>query len=204
PYTDRPNAHLAPVDFDAEFPKFQEAFGTHLDLRNFLSYKLYPKVYKDYREHYENYALVRALPTPAFFFGLKPNEEIIVTLDAGKSLLIKYINMSEPDAQGVRLVFFQLNGQTRSVPVRDQKVQSKVVINRKVEHEKHIGAPLQGNISKILVTEGQEVAANTPLFTIEAMKMESTVTSPVAGTIKKVHLSEKTLVEQDDLVIELA
>jgi pyruvate carboxylase len=204
PYTDRPNAHLEPVDFDKEFPDFQARFGNHLDMRNFLSYKLYPKVYKDYRDHYDNYALVRALPSPAFFFGLKPNEEIIVELAPGKSLLIKYINMSEPDAQGVRLVFFQLNGQTRSVPVRDQKVQSKVVANRKVEHDKQVGAPLQGSISKILVEEGQEVNANSPLFTIEAMKMESTVTSPMPGTIKKIYLTEKTLVEQDDLVIELS
>jgi pyruvate carboxylase len=204
PYTERPNAHLDPVDFDTEYAEFKSRFGEHLDMRNFLSYKLYPKVYEEYRTHYDNYALVRALPTPAFFFGLKPNEEIIVTLDAGKSLLIKYINMSEPDAQGVRLVFFQLNGQTRSVPVRDRKVQSEVVVHRKVENDKQVGAPLQGNLSKILVEEGQEVNANSPLFTIEAMKMESTVTSPIAGTVKKIYLTEKTLVEQDDLVIELS
>ncbi|TXB65574.1 pyruvate carboxylase [Phaeodactylibacter luteus] len=203
PYTERPNAHLEPVDFDKEVPAFRQKFGQHLDMRNFLAYKLYPKVYEDYREHYETYALVRALPTPAFFFGLKPNEEIMVTLSKGKSLLVKYINMSEPDAQGVRLVFFQLNGQTRSVPVRDKSVQTEVVLNRKVTHDKQVGAPLQGNISKILVEEGQEVALNTPLFTIEAMKMESTITSPVAGKVKKVYLTEKTLVEQDDLVIEL-
>ncbi len=203
PYTERPNAHLEPVDFDKEVPAFRQKFGQHLDMRNFLAYKLYPKVYEDYREHYETYALVRALPTPAFFFGLKPNEEIMVTLSKGKSLLVKYINMSEPDAQGVRLVFFQLNGQTRSVPVRDKSVQTEVVVNRKVTHDKQVGAPLQGNISKILVEEGQEVALNTPLFTIEAMKMESTITSPVAGKVKKVYLTEKTLVEQDDLVIEL-
>ena len=112
--------------------------------------------------------------------------------------------MSEPDAQGVRLVFFQLNGQTRSVPVRDRKVQSEVVVHRKAENDKQVGAPLQGNLSKILVEEGQEVKANSPLFTIEAMKMESTVTSPIAGTVKKIFLTEKTLVEQDDLVIELS
>lgn len=204
PYTDRPNAHLEPVDFDAELPAFHAKFGAHLDLRNFLSYKLYPKVYEEYREHYEQYALVRALPSPAFFYGLKPNEEIIVTLDRGKSLLIKYINMSEPDAQGMRLVFFQLNGQTRSVPVRDKKVQATVAANRKAETEKQIGAPLQGNIAKILVEEGQEVSINSPLFTIEAMKMESTITASVAGVVKKIYLSEKTLVEQDDMVLELA
>ncbi len=203
PYTDRPNAHLEPVDFEQEFPKFQQEFGEHLDMRNFLSYKLYPKVYRDYRNHYEDYALVRALPTPAFFFGLKPNEEIMVELDRGKRLLIKFINLSEPDPQGMRLVFFQLNGQTRSIPVRDEKVKSDLVAHRKAEKDNEIGAPLQGNIAKILVEAGDEINTNTPLFTIEAMKMESTITSHRAGTVKKVHLTEKTLVEQDDLVIEL-
>ena len=203
PYTDRPNAHLEPVDFEAEFPAFQKEFGEHLDLRNFLSYKLYPKVYRDYREHYEQFGLIRALPSPAFFFGLKFNEEILVSLAPGKNLLIKYLNVTEPDFQGNRLVFFQLNGQTRSIPVHDRKLKLDLVVHRKAETEKEVGAPLQGSISKILVSEGDTVEANTPLFIIEAMKMESTITSPVAGKVKKVHLKEKTLVEQDDLVVEL-
>jgi pyruvate carboxylase len=203
PYSERPNAHLAPIDFDAEYVLFKERFGAHLDERNLLSYKLYPKVYEDYRTFYEKYALVRALPSPAFFFGLKPNEEIMVTLSKGKSLLIKYINMSEPDAQGMRLVLFQLNGQTRSVPVKDKNAHAEIVVHRKAETDKHVGAPLQGSLSKILVEVGDEVTINTPLFTIEAMKMESTITSPKAGIVKKIYLTEKTLVEQDDLVVEL-
>ena len=203
PYTERPNAHLEPVDFDQEFAAFQAEFGQQLDMRNFLSYKLYPRVYRDYREHYEQFALVRALPTPAFFFGLEPNEEIMVSLGPGKTLLVKYVNMSEPDAQGMRLVFFSLNGQTRSIPVRDQKAQSKVVVHRKADADNHVGAPLQGDVAKILVEEGTEITSKTPLFTIEAMKMESTVTAHRDGVVKKIHLTEKTLVEQDDLVIEL-
>lgn len=203
PYTERPNAHLAPVDFEEEFPAFQKEFGEHLDFRNFLSYKLYPKVYRDYREHYEQFGLIRALPSPAFFFGLKFNEEILVSLAPGKNLLIKYLNVTEPDFQGNRLVFFQLNGQTRSIPVHDRKLKVDVVVHRKAETEKEVGAPLQGSISKILVSAGDEVAANAPLFIIEAMKMESTITAPAAGRVKKVHLKEKTLVEQDDLVVEL-
>lgn len=202
PYTERPNAHLKPIDFDREFAAFQEQFGP-LDMRNFLSYKLYPKVFQDYRDFFEQYALVRALPSPAFFFGLDHNEEILVNLDKGKRLLIKYINKSEPDALGIRLVFFQLNGQTRSIPVKDTNAKAEVVANKKVDSEWHVGAPLQGNLSKILVEEGAEITVNTPLFTIEAMKMESTITAPRAGKVKKIHLTEKMLVEQDDLVVEL-
>ena len=62
---------------------------------------------------------------------------------------------------------------------------------------------MQGSLSQILVKEGDKVTPNTPLFIIEAMKMESTITAPVAGVIKKIHLTEKTMVGQDDLIIEL-
>ena len=66
-----------------------------------------------------------------------------------------------------------------------------------------IGAPLQGSLSRILVKVGQKIDENTPLFIIEAMKMESTITSPVSGKVKAIHLKEKSMVEQDDMVIEL-
>ncbi len=203
PYTDRPNAHLEPVDFEGEFEAFRQKFDPDLTPRDFLSYKLYPKVFEEFWTHFEQYGAMRNLPTPAFFFGLKPNEEIMVELARGKNILIKYLNMTEPDEQGNRLVFFQLNGQTRSIPVRDEQVRTEAVVHRKAAGDKEVGAPLQGNLSQILVEEGQEVNANTPLFIIEAMKMESTITAPIAGKVRKIHLPEKTLVEQDDLVVEL-
>lgn len=203
PYTERPNAHLEPIDFEGGLRNFRHRFGEELGMNDFLSFKLYPKVYEDYHNHLEQYGPVENIPTPAFFYGLQPNEEIMVSLDRGKNVLIKYLNMTEPDEQGIRLVFFQLNGQTRSVLVRDHSIHTEVIIHRKATTEKEVGAPLQGNLSKILVREGEVVKTNTPLFIIEAMKMESTITSPVAGTVKKIHLPEKTLVEQDDMVVEL-
>jgi pyruvate carboxylase len=202
PYIDRPNAHLDPIDFDAEFKAFQKEFGDHLPMRDFLSYKLYPKVYSNYQETYAQYGEVRNLPSTSFFFGLKPNEEIIVSLDPGKNILIKFLNITEPDEQGVRLVFFQLNGQTRSIPVQDRSIKTEKAAHRKAKGDKEIGAPLQGSLSKILVEEGQEIEENAPLFIIEAMKMESTITATTAGKVKFIHLKEKTLVEQDDLVVE--
>ncbi len=203
PYTNRPNAHLAPIDFAAEFPAFQAKFGKYWDERDFLSYKLYPKVFTDFAAHQDQYGDVFKLPSLTFFYGLKPNEEILVQLDKGKTILIKYLNMTEPTEQGNRLVFFSLNGQTRSVEVRDQTIQSSVAINRKAERDSEIGAPLQGNLSQILVAEGDTVEVNTPLFVIEAMKMESTITSPKAGVVRKVFLSERTMVEQNDVVVEI-
>lgn len=202
-YTDRPNAHLKQIDFEAELKTFREKFGEELGIRDLLAYKLYPKVYEDYSAFQELCGPVAVLPTKNYFFGLEPNEEIIVELGPGKNVLIKYLNMTEPDELGNRLVIFQLNGQTRSVPIRDQDARSEAVLHHKAKKENEIGAPLQGNLSKILVEEGEEVSVNTPLFIIEAMKMESTITSPIAGKVAKIHLPEKTLVEQDDMVLEL-
>ncbi len=203
PYTERPNAHLAPIDFDAEFMEFRKEFGRYVSMDDFISYKLYPKVFRKYQAHYEEYGAVRNLPTPAFFYGLKSNEEILVDIEEGKNILIQFLNLTEPNEDGMRLANFRLNGQTRSILVKDKHVQIEEVIHLKASSDKHIGAPLQGSLSKVLVREGDEVDVNTPLFVIEAMKMESTITSPQAGVVKQIHLPEKTMVQQDDLVVEL-
>lgn len=203
PYTDRPNAHLEPIDFDRELELLKAQYDMEMSMNDLLSAKLYPKVFDDYMKFQESYGEVRHLPTKAFFYGMQPNEEIIVSLDQGKNILIKYLNMTEPDELGIRLVFFQLNGMTRSVPVKDDSLMKEVVIKRKAIDPNEVGAPLQGSLAKILVEEGQQVELNDPLFIIEAMKMESTVTAPMAGTIKKLHLPPKALLDQGDLVIEI-
>jgi len=202
PYTDRPNAHLSPIDFDKEFVEFNKQFP-YANFEDFLSYKLYPKVFQNYYEHYGEYGSVRSIPTPAFFYGLQPNEEIIVEIESGKRILIKYLDKGEPNEDGYRTLFFKLNGQTRPIQVRDFSIKTEKIIHKKAAKDGDIGAPLQGSLSKILVKAGDKVAQNDPLFIIEAMKMESTITAPKTGTVKAVHLTEKTMVEQDDLVIEL-
>ncbi len=203
PYTDRPNAHLEPVDFEAVAKEFEEKFGEPGTMKDLLSYQLYPKVYSDYHEFQSDYGQVGNIPTLAFFYGLKPNEEILVRLSAGKRIAIKYLNMTNADEHGNRLVFFVLNGQTRSVTIRDNSLESKVAVHQKALSPNEIGSPLQGNLSRILVKVGDMVEAGDPLFVIEAMKMESTITSPVAGEITAVALGEKTLVEANDLVVRV-
>lgn len=203
PYTDRPNAHLEPIDFAAGFEAFQAAMGEQYRFTDYLSYLLYPKVFEEYHEFRQAHGTVRTLPTPAFFFGLKLNEEIMVEIEQGKNIIVKYLNKTSPNDQGSRLVFFRLNGQTRAIEVQDKSLQAEIPKNRKASAANEVGAPLQGSLSKILVKEGQEIEVNAPLFVIEAMKMESTITAPTAGKVAKIHLPERTLVEQDDLIIEL-
>jgi pyruvate carboxylase len=144
---------------------------------------------------------VSKLPTPAFFYGLKQDEEILVTIEEGKTVMIRLQYVSEPDEAGFRTVTFDLNGQARRISVRDRAFKSTKPQNQKIGKPGDIGAPLQGRLNKIQVKVGDVVKKNQPLFVIEAMKMESIVSAPAAGKVTQVVLPEGTVVEQDDWVV---
>ena len=202
-FSERPNEHLDPIDLQKEFNEFKETFGPYVNYDDFLSHQLYPQVYEDYHTHFEKFGVVRALPTPAFFFGLKEHEEILVELGEGKNLLIEYVNCSKPNSEGEVMVYFKLNGQSRVIPVFDKSSKIERKVRKKAEFVTHVGSPLQGSLASILVSEGDQVQVNDPLFVIEAMKMESTISAPMAGEIKKVYLMPKEMVDQNDLVLEI-
>jgi len=204
PYTELPNAHLKPVDFEKEFELFQQKFDHYEGFLDFLSWKFYPKVYEEYYSFRKKFGEVSALPTPAFFYGMKNNQEILVDIGTGKTLVIRLLVVGErSDEDGNRTVFFRLNGQTRSIEVVDQKAGFRRISNAKASGESQIGAPLQGRISKVFVKSGDQVNRNAPLFVIEAMKMETTITASRDMQIKKVVLPESSMVEAEDLVVEV-
>jgi len=203
PFTDRPNAHLEPVDLDKEMAEFKRKFDKNRTELDLLSYLLYPKVYEDYYKHIQEYGEVWYIPTLPFFYGLKNGEEMLVEIAEGKTIVIKLLFISEPNEEGLRTVSFELNGQTRRVKVKDESAKVDKINNVKAVEENEVGAPLQGKLAEIKVKVGEEVTENTPLFVIEAMKMESTITPPRAGVVKKVHLKGGDMVAQDDLVVTL-
>tara|TARA_B100000809_G_scaffold91758_1_gene90261 strand:+ start:1842 stop:5297 length:3456 start_codon:yes stop_codon:yes gene_type:complete len=202
PYTNKPNEHLEPIDFIVEFKAFQQEFDKHCDELDFLSFKLYPKVFKDYYNDYMKYGDLFPLPSKAFFFGLKNNEEINIKLGNGQSILVKLLYVTEPNEDGIRSVFFKFNGTTRVIEVKDKSVKTDKVAHKKAVVDKEIGAPLQGSLSSLVVKAGDTIKKNDPLFIIEAMKMESTVTAPFDGVVKTIHLQGGVMVAQDDLVVE--
>lgn len=203
PYKGRPNEHLAPIDFEKEFAEFQKKYSDYCDFLDFLSYSLYPKVFDDYFKHNAEFGYVSNIPTKAFFYGMDKGEEILVNIGQGKTIMVKLLYMLDPDEGGMVTVGFELNGQIRRIIVKDNSYKSTIVKHRKAAGDKQIGAPLQGKISSVLVKVGEEVEEDQPLFTIEAMKMESTITASKKGVVKEVALAEGVMVEQDDLVIEL-
>lgn len=203
PFTDRPNAHLKPVDFERELEKFQTEFGNDLGELDFLSYKLYPKVFVDYLEFRRKYGEVWRIPSLPFWYGLKQNEEFLVEIDQGKTILVRYLGYTEANEEGIRQVYYKLNGQNRHVEVLDRSIEVNTVQNRKASQANEIGSPLQGKLVQVLVKAGDSVSKNDPLFIIEAMKMESTVLATADGTVRNVELNDNSMVAQDDLILTM-
>lgn len=203
PFTKRPNDYLPPLDLETEYAQFKEKYPALTERTDFVSWLLYPKVFDDFYNHYQNYGDVSKIPTKAFFFGMKPNEELQVAISKGKRIIVQFLNNNDVNDRGERLSIFRLNGAIRSVYIKDKTIKLDLKQNEKATKENHIGCPLQGQLSKILVEENTAVEMGNPLFILEAMKMESTITSPLNGRIKKIYLKEGALVEQDDLVIEI-
>ncbi len=206
PFTDRPNKHLLPVDFDKEIEAFKEKFSKDLTMTDFLSYKFYPKVFEEGFAFWQEYGDVSAVPTSIFFYGMEMGQDTTIEIAKGKTLLIRLLSIGPVDDKGHRTVFFKLNGQTRNVDVLDKSVKVQKVENRKADKAdaNQIGAPLQGMLSKLLVNKGDKVKKNQPLFVIEAMKMETVVTAPHDATITSIDLLSSTLVNTGDLVLIIA
>ncbi|GAA4332752.1 pyruvate carboxylase [Flaviaesturariibacter amylovorans] len=205
PYTERPNEHLAPIDFAAAFEGFRKKFGDGVTDNDLLSWLLYPKVFEEYWEKRKEYGELWTVPTPNFFYGLRNDEEVMIEIDRGKSILVRLLTCSDPDEEGRRKVFMRLNGQTRIIEIQDASIKTAVAENEKAEkaNPAHIAAPLQGKLSQFLIKEGQEVTQNQPLFVIEAMKMETTITATRPGKVGRLVLPAGKMVKADDLVLTL-
>jgi pyruvate carboxylase len=160
-------------------------------------------VFEEFYAKKKEYGEVWHIPTINFFYGLKNDEEVLIEIDKGKSIMVRLLTCSEADEDGKRKVFMRLNGQTRIIEVQDRskKITTKENVKADNDNGKQIGAPLQGKLSQILIKGGDEVKRNQPLFVIEAMKMETTIAANETGKVKEIILSAGSMVKTDDLVL---
>ena len=202
--TVRPGERMDPVDFNKLKKVLSEQIGQEINDKEVISFALYPEVFQEYVSFCESYADVSVLDTPTYFYGMKLGEQIEVEIEKGKTLFIKLVSISEPRTDGTRVIYFELNGQSREIIVRDQSVKTNVVQIPKAEKNnvKHIGATMPGTVMKVLVTEGEKVEKGDYLLITEAMKMETTVQAPFKGTIKKMYVNEGSAISLNDLLIE--
>ena len=205
PNLERPGKHLTPVDMEAKRAELQSLFeDEEFDDEDFNGYLMYPKVFTDYMTRHEQYGPVRALPTKNFFYGMDMGEQISISIDPGVTLEVRCQAMSEPDEKGEVKVFFELNGQPRNVRVADRSAAASVASNVKAEmgNPKHVGAPMPGVVATVAVTAGQKVSKGDVLLTIEAMKMETSITADQDGVIKALHVSPGSQIDAKDLMVE--
>lgn len=205
PLTDRPGKSMAPADLDAERGDAEKGTGYKVNDLDLASYLMYPKVYTDFAKHRGEYGPVSHLPTDVFFYGMEPFQEIMVDLEAGKTLVIRCQAISDVHDDGTVEVFYELNGQPRVIKVTKQDARTKVKVNQKAEssNDNHVGAPLPGMISNMAVTAGQKVSKGDLLMSIEAMKMETTIHAEKDGTVAEVMVNANDQVEAKDLLLVL-
>jgi pyruvate carboxylase len=206
PNTERPGKHLDPVDLDALRTQIsKELEGKVVDDEDLNGYLMYPKVFLDYMGRHKAYGPVRALPTRTFFYGMEPGEEIAAEIDPGKTLEIRMQAVAETNEEGEVKVFFELNGQPRTIRVPNRLVKSQTVQRPKAENgnENHVGAPMPGVVASVVVAAGQQVKEGDLLLTIEAMKMETGIHAERDATVKAVHVAAGGQIDAKDLLVEL-
>ena len=172
--------------------------------RRALNELLFPGPTKEFTEARARYGDLSVLPTRDYLYGLRRGEEHEVEIEEGKTLILGLQAISEPDERGIRTVMTTINGQLRPVNVRDRSVASEVAAAEKADTSKpgQIAAPFQGVVT-VVAAEGDTVAAGDTVATIEAMKMEASITAPVAGTVQRLAISGTQAVEGGDLVLVL-
>jgi pyruvate carboxylase len=199
----RPGEVIPAADLDEARTRVQEQVGRSVTDNELASYLMYPKVFTDFAEHQRIYGDVSVLPTPAFFYGIESGEELAVDIERGKTLTIRFLAIGDPDAEGRRVAFFELNGQPRQVKVLDRSLAPTVAVRRKADETdpSHVAAPMPGMVAGLQVVSGQRVERGDRLLSIEAMKMETAIFAEQGGVVTEIVVSAGTQVDSGDLLV---
>jgi pyruvate carboxylase len=205
PREGRPGALLPPIDIGLTGKELAVKLGREPLHDEVLSYLMYPEVFLKFSQARNAYGDLEVLPSAQFFYGMDKGEEVSIELEQGKTLIVKFLTVGETHPDGQRTVFFELNGHPREVDVRDRSVRAEQEARVKADPAKagQLGAPLPGLVTIVAVNEGQTVKKGDRLLVLEAMKMQSTVYSPISGTVAKVRARAGQQVEAKDLLLEI-
>lgn len=204
--TVRPGLELAPFDLGNIREDLQTRFGAEVTECDVASYNMFPKVYEDYQKMKEDYGDLSILPTKNFLAPPTIGEEIEVTIEQGKILIIKHQAVGDLNKEtGIREVYFELNGELRKIPVVDRSLKVESVAKPKADahNTMHIGAPMAGVIVEVKVHKGSLVKKGQPVAVLSAMKMEMVISSTADGQVKEVFVNETENVDASDLLVEL-
>ncbi len=205
PLTERPGLTLPAADLEQLRGEAASRVGRGVTDQQLASYLMYPKVFSDYAADRRRFSDVAILPTGVFFYGMRPDQELSIDLEPGKTLIVRFVTISTPHEDGTRTVFFELNGQPRSIRVTDRSQTPSRPAQRKAAlgDARQVGAPMPGIVADVRVTVGKSVAKGDVLLTLEAMKMQTSVHSEADGTVAEVLTQRGAQVDAKDLLIVL-
>lgn len=205
PITKRPGELADPVDLTEAREALHRKIRRHPTDDDLYSYLMYPQVFLDYENMRREYDDLSVLPTPAFFYGLQPREEISVEIDPGKVLFIRLTSIGEANAQGIRTLFYELNGMPRESQTVDLSL--KVEVSRRQKGTSNdpaqAVAPIPGMVTGVHTCIGARVKAGDKLVTLEAMKMLTSVCATAPGVVKEMLVHEGESVDSNDLLVRL-
>jgi pyruvate carboxylase len=206
PLEGRPGETIPPADLAQTRAKVAAMVEGEPTDQDVVSYLMYPDVFEKLADHQRQFSDVSVLPTPVFFHGMTAGEEIAVDIEAGKTLIIKFLTVGDAHHDGTRSVFFELNGQPREVTVSDRSLQSAVAERLKADpkNAKQIGASMPGLVVVVAVQPGDQIVAGQKLLVLEAMKMETTILAEADSKVAEVHVVAGAQVEAGDLLMTMA
>jgi pyruvate carboxylase len=203
--TDRAGEHIEPHDFDAAAVRLSARLGRAPLETELLSDALYPEVFGDYLGHEDSFGDVSILPTPSFLYGVRVGEEVSVDIESGKTIIVKLVAIGGLTAEGHRMVYFEMNGQPREVVVKDDSAGASAKQQTMADpgDPLDVGASMPGKVLSILHEVGDHVAPGDALLVLEAMKMETAVTSSTDGVVEKILVSVGDNAKAGELLVRL-
>ncbi len=169
-----------------------------------LNRLLFPGPEREFRQSRQQYGDLSVLPTVDYLYGLRPGAEHVVDLQSGVQLYLGLEATGAPDERGMCTVVATLNGQLRPLQIRDRSVDVDVPVAERADPSNpfHVASPFAGVVT-LAVAEGDTVAAGATVATIEAMKMEASITAPRAGRVQRTAINQVQQVEGGDLLLVL-
>jgi pyruvate carboxylase len=170
--------------------------------RDTLNRLLFAGPTNDFKKFREAYGNLDAMDTVDYLYGLESGREHVIEVSRGVRIYVGLEAIGGADAKGYRTLMATVNGQLRPINVRDRKITVNTVQAEKADPSNigHVAAPFAGVVT-LQTVEGTHVEVGQPVATIEAMKMEATITSSVSGIVKRLAVSKSAPVEAGDLIL---
>ncbi len=201
----RPGASLPDLDLGALKDQLIHSHGPSIREVDVLSAALYPAVFAEYMAFRAQFSDTGKLPTRAFLAPLAIGAELSVEIEEGKTLVVRLTAVGELGADGQREVFFELNGQPRSLRIADRAASTTIVRRERADpaDPASLGAPMPGGVVELRVKVGERIPAGAAVVVLSAMKMETVVAAPHAGTVTRIVVAVGDTVDAGDLLLIL-